>query len=91
MKRILSSLIITLSLSFVFIGKSFGQEESSNDAAALTNDGAAISSPDQTATEAGNEGSVNNSNPEEKDASEDVSFIQILKTKFIEGDPLWMT
>jgi len=91
MKRILSSLIITLSLSFVFIGKSFGQEESSNDAAALTNDGAAISSPDQTATEAGNEGSVNNSNPEEKDASEDVSFIQKLKQKYIEGDVLWMT
>jgi biopolymer transport protein ExbB len=75
MKKVISSLAIAATLTFGFTNVSSAQDTT---AAAPTEVSAAA-----------NEGST--STEETQDEEPQLSFVQTLKQKYIEGDPLWMT
>jgi len=77
MKKVISSLTIAAMMTFGVFNVSFAQDDST-----ATNT--------ETVKEAATEGSTSN---EEKAAPEEkqLDFVQVLKQKYIEGDPLWMT
>lgn len=83
MKKVLSSLAIVAAMTFGFYSNSVAQEDS----AAVEQNGNA---GNEEVSDAATEGE-----PSEETAAaaseENMDFIQTLKQKFIEGDPLWMT
>lgn len=79
MKKTLSSLAIVAAIAFGFFNNSYAQDSITEPAA-----------NQEEVSNAANEGETNT----EADAGAeeaDMDFIQTLKQKFIEGDPLWMT
>ncbi len=81
MKKIISSLAIAAVLAFGFTNTSFAQDTTKTEEV-----GAAAN---ENVSAAAKEGST--AAPKGKEAAEDLNFIQTMKQKFIEGDPLWMT
>ncbi len=76
MKKVISSLAIAATLTFGFINVSSAQDTT------------AAAAPTEV-TEAANEGAT--STEETQDEDPQLSFVQTLKQKYIEGDPVWMT
>ncbi len=83
MKKIISSLAIAAVLAFGFTNTSIAQAGDT----AKTEEAAPVA--DENVSTAAQEGS--SVAPKEKEAAEELNFIQTMKQKFIEGDPLWMT
>lgn len=83
MKKVISSFAIAAMMTFGFAGMSYAQEEMASDAAPATEmkkddvaDAAKAGATDAEATE---------------DKVAELSFVQTIKQKYIEGDPFWMT
>ncbi|TNE56104.1 MAG: MotA/TolQ/ExbB proton channel family protein [Bacteroidetes bacterium] len=78
MKKVISSLMIAAMMTLGVSAMSFAQENGNNGEAAKT----AVSEAAKKGEEKGKEAA--------KEAK-DLDFVQVLKQKYIEGDPLWMT
>lgn len=82
MKKTLSSLVLVAAMTFGFINLSAAQEP-----VADSNATEMVDEVTESATEGETEETAAPATAEE----EEMDFIQTLKQKFIEGDPLWMT
>ncbi|HBW86023.1 MAG TPA: flagellar motor protein MotA, partial [Crocinitomicaceae bacterium] len=106
MKRITTSLMITLALTLGIIANVNAQGKKKADkkdkaentevAAAPTNDiaaddAAAVSTGDAAVSDAANAGTTDNAKKKEEAKKPELTFSQQLKQKYIEGDVLWMT
>ncbi|MFM8242556.1 MAG: MotA/TolQ/ExbB proton channel family protein, partial [Crocinitomicaceae bacterium] len=106
MKRITTSLMITLALTLGIIanvnaqGKKKadkkGKAETTEVAAAQANDmaaadAAAVSTGDAAVSDAANAGTTENAKKKEETKKPELTFTQQLKQKYIEGDVIWMT
>ncbi|MFM7466986.1 MAG: MotA/TolQ/ExbB proton channel family protein [Crocinitomicaceae bacterium] len=104
MKRITTSLMITLALTLGIIANVNAQGKKKADkkdkaettevAAAPVNDmadDAAVSTGDAAVSEAANTGTTDNAKKKEEAKKPDLTFTQQLKQKYIEGDVVWMT
>ena len=92
MKKILSSFAIVAAMTFGFTAYSVAQtEEGAADGAAVeqNDDAAAADAGDDAVSDAATAGETAEEAPAATE--ENLDFIQTLKQKFIEGDPLWMT
>jgi biopolymer transport protein ExbB len=76
MKKVISSLAIAAIMTFGFSSVTIGQEDSTNAATTAVSDAAKAGSTTTDAT---------------ADEEVQLDFVQTLKQKYIEGDPLWMT
>ncbi len=85
MKKIISSLAIAAVLAFGFTNTTFAQEDSTG----AENTEAAVEDGADDVSTAAQAGEVEPASAEP--AEEELDFIQTLKQKYIEGDPLWMT
>jgi len=106
MKRITTSLMITLALTLGIIANVNAQGKKKADkkdkaettevAAAPVNDmaaadAAAVSTGDAAVSDAANAGTTDNSKKKEEAKKPELTFTQQLKQKYIEGDVVWMT
>jgi biopolymer transport protein ExbB len=106
MKRITTSLMITLALTLGIIANVNAQGKKKADkkdkaettevAAAPANDlaaadAAAVSTGDAAVSDAANAGTTDNSKKKEEAKKPELTFTQQLKQKYIEGDVVWMT
>jgi biopolymer transport protein ExbB len=106
MKRITTSLMITLALTLGIIANVNAQGKKKADkkdkaettevAAAPANDmaaadAAAVSTGDAAVSDAANAGTTDNSKKKEEAKKPELTFTQQLKQKYIEGDVIWMT
>lgn len=89
MKKVVSSLVIAAAMTFGFANFASAQTEDQDTAATteMTDDSGAAS--EEAVSEAATEGET--STAEEGGEKEELTFVQALKQKFIEGDPFWMT
>ncbi len=90
MKKVVSSLVIAAAMTFGFANFASAQTPAEEDSAAtmeMADD--SVAATDDVVSEAATEGET--STAEEGGAKEDLTFVQQLKQKFIEGDPFWMT
>lgn len=76
MKKIISSLTIAAVMTFGMFNVSFAQEGSTQ-------------KTDQSVSKQAQEGAVKSDDNNAK-VAEDLGFVQVLKQKYIEGDPFWM-
>ena len=76
MKKVISSLAIAAIMTFGFSSVTIGQEDSTKAATTAVSDAAKAGSTTTDAT---------------ADEEVQLDFVQTLKQKYIEGDPLWMT
>ncbi|NVK65563.1 MAG: MotA/TolQ/ExbB proton channel family protein [Flavobacteriales bacterium] len=90
MKKVVSSLVIAAAMTFGFANFASAQTPAEEDSAAtMEMAGDSVAATDDVVSEAATEGET--STAEEGGAKEDLTFVQQLKQKFIEGDPFWMT
>lgn len=91
MKKVISSLAIAAAMTFGFTGFATAQEGTPVDSAAVeeVTEGNDEDAADAVST-AAQEGEEEITSTEET-KKEDLDFVQTLKQKYIEGDPLWMT
>ncbi len=90
MKKVVSSLVIAAAMTFGFANFASAQTPAEEDSAAtmeMADD--SVAATDDVVSKAATEGET--STAEEGGAKEDLTFVQQLKQKFIEGDPFWMT
>lgn len=84
MKKIVSSLVIAAVMAFGFNNVSAAEGDS------LNPESAPVEQVNEVA-EAATEGNTKEEAKPEKEEAKELSFVQTLKQKYIEGDPLWMT
>ncbi|MDX2362528.1 MAG: MotA/TolQ/ExbB proton channel family protein [Crocinitomicaceae bacterium] len=91
MKKTISSLVIAAVMTFGFVNLSTAQNDNIEDTTTIVDDLAAVNEDSLNAaiTEAATPTEVEGG--ETAEAGGETDFIQELKQKFIEGDPLWMT
>ena len=85
MKKIISSLAIAAMMTIGFTSASFAQEGAEGDSTAA---------PQETVDDAGDAAQDNAdmaTTPAADEEKPELGFVQTLKQKYIEGDPLWMT
>lgn len=85
MKKVLSSLAIVAAMTFGFSANSVAQDAPDSTGVEQNDDAAA----DDAVSDAATAGETSEEAPAATE--ENMDFIQTLKQKFIEGDPLWMT
>ena len=94
MKKLVSSLVIVAAMTFGFVNISTAQDEQEGgDDAAMVEDSVASDEENIAAdevSEAATEGETDTA-VQKEEVKVELDFIQTLKQKFIEGDPLWMT
>ncbi len=91
MKKVVSSLVIAAAMTFGFASFASAQGDENPDSTASTEMMAddSTAAADDAVSDAATEGET--STAEEGGEKPDLTFVQQLKQKFIEGDPFWMT
>ena len=85
MKKTISSLVIAAAMTFGFVNLAPAQDEPTGNGTETV----AENPGGSEVSDAAKDGDTKNAKPDT--AKEELDFIQTLKQKFIEGDPLWMT
>lgn len=85
MKKIVSSLVIAAVMAFGFNNVSAAEGDS------LNPETAPVEQVVDPVSDAANEGETKEQAKPEKEEAPELNFVQTLKQKYIEGDPLWMT
>lgn len=85
MKKIVSSLVIAAVMAFGFNNVSAAEGDS------LNPETAPVEQVVDPVSKAANEGETKEQAKPEKEEAPELNFVQTLKQKYIEGDPLWMT
>lgn len=88
MKKVVSSLVIAAAMTFGFANFASAQDPAEGDSATMEMTDAEDDGT-SAVSDAATEGET--STAEEGAKKEDLTFVQQLKQKFIEGDPFWMT
>lgn len=78
MKKVISSLLVAAAMTFGFAGQTLAQTDSTDSGTSAVTE--AATTDDGAKTTAADDATV-----------EDLTFVQTLKQKYIEGDPLWMS
>lgn len=86
MKKIISSLAIAAMVTFGFANATFAQDAAEGDSTAAQEE-----MVDDAASTAAQEGADEATTPAASEEKQELGFVQTLKQKYIEGDPLWMT
>lgn len=86
MKKIVSSLVIAAAMTFGFSGISTAQDTPTTDSATTE-----VAAPENVVEDAAKADETKKEAKPEKEAAPELTFVQTLKQKYIEGDPLWMT
>lgn len=87
MKKVISSLAIAAAMTFGFANLTLAQEVDSTVAAETE----MVEEAAEAVTEAATTGGDETVAVEEEAGQQELDFVQTLKQKYIEGDPLWMT
>lgn len=92
MKKVISSLAIAAAMTFGFVNLGLAQETvDSTEMAAEVDSATAAAEAEAAALAAATEGSAEETPVAAEEEKVDLDFVQTLKQKYIEGDPLWMT